>query len=46
LTNRKLKAINNLIRIFGKGGDKVMTCGMKHPKPKKKAKKATSKKKK
>jgi hypothetical protein len=48
LTNIKLKGINKLIHIYmnKEGGWKIMSCGMKHPKPKKTTKKATSKKKK
>jgi hypothetical protein len=48
LTNTKLKGINKLIHIYinKEGGRKIMSCGMKHPKPKKTIKKATPKKKK
>jgi hypothetical protein len=48
LTNIKLKGINKSIYKYMKsnGGEKIMSCGMKHPKPKKTTKKAASKKKK
>jgi hypothetical protein len=48
LTNIKLKGINKSIYKYmkSKGGEKIMSCGMKHPKPKKTTKKAASKKKK
>jgi hypothetical protein len=45
LTNIKLKGINKSISKKDKGGEKIMTCGMKHPKAKKTTKKATKKKK-
>jgi len=45
LTNIKLKGINKSIRKRDRGGEKVMACGMKHPKAKKATKKATKKKK-
>jgi hypothetical protein len=34
-----------MLEFMVKGGEKIMACGMKHPKAKKTTKKATSKKK-
>jgi hypothetical protein len=45
LTNIKLKGINKSIYKKDEGGEKIMACGMKHPKAKKTTKKATKKKK-
>ena len=44
LTNIKLKGINKSIHK-GKGGERRMACGMKHPKAKKATKKTSKKKK-
>jgi hypothetical protein len=46
LTNINLKEINKSISSRAKGGEKNMSCGMKHPKAKKSTKKAKPKKKK
>jgi hypothetical protein len=46
LTNANLREINRVIFQGVKGGDKNMSCGMKHPKAKKATKKAKPKKKK
>jgi hypothetical protein len=43
LTNIKLKGINKSIEK-NEGDEKIMSCGMKHPKAKKTTKKATKKK--
>jgi hypothetical protein len=45
LTNIKLKGINKSIYKKDEGGEKIVACGMKHPKAKKATKKATKKKK-
>jgi len=45
LTNIKLKGINKSIYKKDDGGEKVMACGMKHPKAKKATKKTSKKKK-